>query len=297
MEKKQKKIIGIIIAIIVVCVGAFTTISLLKNKKNKGKEALNQSQQIKQIPKEVSVRYAFADVDFDQIIQDIDTKDDDSKADYIFVRFSGAVVPKKVKNSVMDINNYKLDGKNLPKESKIFIDKQLGNTQLVIELPNKTLKEKNAGHILEINKDININDTTKITGELKLNLPYSTKTTVGSVKDSNNTKASNESKKSSDSKNIVNKNGTKEEAKTKETKVENKDMPKYSVEIGKGIPFTTIVLVKMEVKDPSQYNVFVDNEKLNLRTNKAGKKVFVKAIKKDYSYDDVKQRVKIKKIK
>src|SRR3712207_8642166 len=102
MEKKQKKIIGIIIAIIVVCVGAFTTISSLKNKKNKGKEALNQSQQIKQIPKEVSVRYAFADVDFDQIIQDIDTKDDDSKADYIFVRFSGAVVPKKVKNSVMD---------------------------------------------------------------------------------------------------------------------------------------------------------------------------------------------------
>ncbi|OOV55031.1 hypothetical protein B1A67_09320, partial [Clostridium botulinum D/C] len=207
MEKKQKQIIGIIIAGIVVIVGTFTIISSLKNKKNKEKEALNQNQAVKQIPKEVSVRYAFADVDFDQIIQDVDTKDDDLKADYIFIRFSGAVIPKKVKNSVMDPQNYKLNGKSLPKQSEIFIDKQLGYTQLVIKLPNKILKEKNVGHTLEINKDVNINDTTKITGELKLNLPYSTKTTVGSVKNStNNTKAGNEAKKLTDSKNKVDNN-------------------------------------------------------------------------------------------
>lgn len=301
MIKNNKKIIGIVIAIIVI-VGS---IGLFKGKNNKVKKVSNENQQQKQkidIPKEVSIRYAFADIDFDKIIQENDSKDDSTKADYIFIRFTGSIVPKTVKNSIMDIKNYKLDGKVIPNNSKVLIDKQVGETQLVIQLPNKTLKGKNAGHTLEINKDININDITKINGELKFDLPYSKKSNNTSIakgegkvspKDSNSNNKndkSNVNKQNTDS----NKSGDNKKSSTNKN---DSQIPKYTMELGKGIPFTTIILVRLDVADVTQYQVTVAGEKLDIKTDGKGKKVFIKGIKKDYSYDEVQERIKIEKIK
>ncbi|MCY6355123.1 hypothetical protein [Clostridium sp. ZS2-4] len=294
----NKKIIGIIIAVIIVFVTVFSTISFSSKKT----VSSNSKREIT-ISKEVSIKYAFADVDFDQMIQEVDSKDEDTKADYVFIKFTGAIVPKKVEKSILGIENYKLDGKPIPTGSEILVDSKNGNSLLIIKLPNGTFKNKNNGHTLEIAKDININGETKITGDFKFSLPYSKK--QAPVKDEkkestkNNTSQNNKPVKENTSPTKATKNDVKNNPKdtAKDTTIADKNIPKYTIELGKGIPLTTIVLVRLDTKDVEKFKVSVDGVDLKIRTDSKKRKVFIGSIKKDYSLDEVENLLNISKVK
>lgn len=247
------------------------------------------------------VRYAFADVDMDQIIQEKDPKDDDPKADYIFVKFISSLIRDKKDNNSGNIKNFKLDNKELPKGTEMIIKEDIKD-MLIIKLPQGYLKGKNAGHVLEISKDL-VNGENKITGDLKLNLPYS-RPISSNEKDNKktDTKATPSNDKNTQSKNNNgnNKNATtnKETDKNKTGKESNVvPLPKYTVELGKGVPFSTIVLVKLQTPKVEEFKVSIDNVELKIRENSKKEKVFIGSVKKDYSYDEVMSKLKIEKIK
>lgn len=270
----MKKKISIILAGMFILVTFSSTLVMLKgNKKNatvNSKENLESN-----VNEDFYVKYAYADIDMDQIIQDVDKKDDDTSADYIFIRFSTKVIQSNNATSVGNPNNYKLDGKSLPKESETFIRKEIPQL-LIVKIPQGTLKNKNSGHTIEINDNIT-NGKNKIMGETKLLLPYSK-----SVKIEGQNKKNVNKEKGKNDKNIGSKNES--------------NIPKYKVEVGKGIPYNTLVLVKIQEGKAEEYKVSIDNVNLEIKETNEKEKVHVGYVKKDYGYDEVLRYLKIEKI-
>lgn len=254
----MKKKISIILAVIFI-IATFSSAIIMFNGNKKDSKV--NSKESKKNNVEFYVRYAYADIDMDQIIQDVDKKDDDSSGDYIFIRFSSEVIQSSDKTSPGNLNNYKFDGQPLPKGSEMLIRKEMPQL-LIVKMPQGTLKNKNSGHTIEVSKNIS-NGKNKITGETKLLLPYSE-----SVKD----KAKND---------------------------QNKDVyngPKYKVEVGKAIPYNTLVIVRIQEERPEDYKVSIDNVTLEIKETNEKEKVHIGNINKDYSYGEVLQKIKVEKI-
>ncbi|NMM65065.1 hypothetical protein HBE96_21000 [Clostridium sp. P21] len=288
---KKKVILIVVLVVCVLCIGLFAF--------NKSKQQKSTTSSMNGTNSQFRVKAAFADIDTDMIIQDADLKDDDPNADYVFITFTNAVSDTKKSDSTnpFNIKNYKLDGKNLPDKSKVVQEKDY-NYKVTIVLPNGYLKGANSNHSLEISKDLKSKNGLNITGDLSLKLPYSKSEDSTSTKtESKNTKDTSNSTKSSNSS-----NGSSNSAKpvTSEEKAaiakNNENMPKYTVEIMKTIPMTTIILVKLDTPTPENYKVSITGVNLQIKTNKEGKKVFVNSVDKEYELDEVKQLIKIEKV-
>ncbi|WP_312109647.1 invasin domain 3-containing protein [Brevibacillus reuszeri] len=125
------------------------------------------------------VVWAFADVDTDLIVEDVDAADADVNHDYIFVTFSSAISTTGDFKNVLKTSNYTIDGKDLPIGSQIVADIP-GYTDatpdvvdsITIILPQGTLNGKNAPHVLNISKYLENKKGTKISGDLQLKLAY-----------------------------------------------------------------------------------------------------------------------------
>lgn len=291
---KKKVTIAIVLIVCVVCLGLF---AFNKNKQQKSATSPTNS-----TSSEFRVKSAFADIDTDMIIQDKDLKDDDPNADYVFVTFTTAISDTKKDDGSNPFNakNYKLDGKALPDKSKIVQDKDY-NYKLTIILPNGSLKGVNANHSLELSKDLKNKNGLSISGDLNLKLPYSkSEDTTANGTAANDTKNSSSSTKSSNStKNSSSANNSKTTTAEEKAAIakNNASMPKYTVEIVKTIPMTTIVLVYLDTTTPENYKVSVDGVNLQLKVNKnnGNKKVFINSVDKEMELDEVKQLVKIEK--
>lgn len=287
---RKKIVIAIALILCSICVGLFTL-----NKNDQQKNAKNATSPTNSTSSQFRVKSAFADIDTDMIIQDKDSKDDDPNADYLFITFTNPVLDTKKSDTSnpFNIKNYKLDGKDLPGSSKIVADKSY-NYKIVVILPNGYLNGINANHSLDISKNLKDKNGSTISGDLNLKLPYSKSGDAAENKTtSKDTKNNSSSTKSSNSNNNVNKSVTAEEKAA--IAKNNESMPKYSIELLKTIPQTTIVLVYLDTTTPEKYKVSMTGVDLPLKTNKEGKKVFINSVDKEYELDEVKQLVKIQK--
>lgn len=292
---KKKVIVTAVLIVCVLCLGLFAF--------NKNKQQKDTASATNGTSSQFRVKSAFADIDTDMTIEDTDSKDDDANADYVFVTFTSAVSDNKKADSTnpFNIKSYKLDGKDLPDKSRIVQEKDY-NYKVIIILPNGYLKGINANHSLEISKDLKNKSGLNISGDLTLKLPYSksgdntgNKTTSTNNKNaSNSTKPSNSSSSSSNSSTIPKTVTAEEKAAIAKN---NESMPKYTVELVKTIPMTTIVLVYLDTTTPENYKVSVAGVNLQLKVNKnkQDKKVFINSIDQEYELDEVKQLVKIEK--
>lgn len=280
----KKKSVRLAIILSFICIIAIIAFSIYRNKSSYiSSEANNSNIGFK-------LKSAFADIDYDMVIQDQDPKDDDSKADYLFISFTGEIINAKKNSSSNPYNlqNYKLDNKSLPKEASIF---SKNSTSIIIKLPNGYLNNSNINHSLEISKDLRDKNGQVISGDLNIKLPHSNShldETIGK-KTLNDNKNSNET--SSDDKNSSN-NTTNSNSQSSNS---NTAIPRYTIELGKGLPYTTIVLVKLDTERPEDYKVTVDGVQLELDKNSKDETVFVNAIKKDYELDQIKKLIKIEK--
>lgn len=283
-KQKKQKFLRIVVGVVTVAMVASVGISLLPgsskvnssdNKKIEDK-AKDSQQQIKIDPnKELRVLWAFADVDRDFLIQKEDTSDGDTTADYIFIKFSNEILTDKSENSATLASNYTFDGKALPKGAEVLADIQgYDNSGLVdkltIKLPNGYLKGVNAPHTVDISSKIKSKYGKAIIGDLKLQLSYSKSESIS--------------------------NGTIKNT-TKNTTVKSEDIPKYTVEVGKSLPYSTLVLVQLDTKTPENYKVSIDGISLPLKAKSTGEKVFIDVVDKDYAEDEVNKLIKIEKIK
>ncbi|OFH98036.1 hypothetical protein CLOACE_22790 [Clostridium acetireducens DSM 10703] len=278
----NKKIISIGLAVIFTILG----ISFYNSKKASKNTSLNKNtinNEIKtKLKKDFYVKSAFADVDLDMIIEDKATKDSDKNGDYIFITFSSQIFDDKKSDNktVLDIKNYKLDNKELPKGSAI--SKKFIN-EIIIKLPDGYLKGVNSPHKLEISKNLKDKYSNNIKGNLSLNLPYSY---------NKNSNSNNRTTKKTEQKNADVKNNSNNDSSNKIIS-NSKDIPNYSIKLGKAIPFTTIVLVELETPHPENYKITVSNTELKQKKNKEGKLVFVSAIKRELNLEDVQNSIKI----
>jgi hypothetical protein len=290
----NKKIIALVIFLI--CAVALGFFAFNKNKQQKNTNITNNG-----TSSQFRVKSAFADIDADMMIQDKDPKDDDTNADYVFITFTSTVSDTKKSDSSnpFNIKNYKLDGKDLPDKSKIILDKNY-DYKVIIVLPDGYLKGINSNHSLEISKGLKNKNGLNISEDLNLKLPFS-KSEDGTVNKtaSNDTKNASNTTKSSNSSNNSSSSTTTNKPITADEKAaiakNNENMPKYTVEILKTIPQATIVLVNLDTSTPEKYKVSITGVKLDLKTNKEGKKVFINSVDKEYELDEVKQLIKIEK--
>lgn len=125
------------------------------------------------------VDWAFADVDADLVVEDKDSLDADKDHDYIFVTFTSAISTTGDYKNVLKTSNYTIDGKDLPLGSQIVagIEGYTDATPDVVDsitiiLPDGTLNDKNAPHVLNISKYLENSKGTKISGDLELKLAY-----------------------------------------------------------------------------------------------------------------------------
>lgn len=295
-KKKQKWAIIIIVVVTIAMVSSIflsQTSSLKKSSDTQAKKSADKDGSVKanttasnsdtkkektqtkatNTTKEFRVVWGFADIDKDFVIQAKDSNDGDKTADYVFVKFTKEIMQGKGKNSAVLSSNYKLDGKPLPKGSTIVAsiqgyDEEKLSNKITIKLPNGYLKGVNSNHTLQIAKDIQSKDGKAISGDLSLKLSYS---------------------KSQD------------ENVAKNTKIvanANKGMPEYTIEqIGKQLPYNTLVVISLHTKTPQNYKVYVGDHELPLRKKKTGEQVFIDTIGEDYTQDEVKSLIKIKKVK
>ncbi|KYH28010.1 MULTISPECIES: hypothetical protein [Clostridium] len=296
-QKKRKLSIIVIAVVTIAMISSIFLTQLGSIKQRNTKEQTKQSETSKEQSKEQSketnakgdstqktaqdkefrVLWAFADIDKDFMIQAKDSSDGDTSADYIFMKFTDEVLDDKSASSALQVSNYKLDGQPLPKgtvitpEIKGYDDSTLKD-KLTIKLPNGYLKGVNAPHTLEISNNIKSKRGKAISGDLKLSLSYS-KSEAKAQAEANG------------------KNGTANNA------TANKGMPKYTVEIGKNLPYSTLVAVYLDTKTPENYKVSVGSDVLELRQKKTGEKVFINVINKDYTQDEVNSLIKIEKVK
>ncbi|MFF2533941.1 Ig-like domain-containing protein, partial [Brevibacillus sp. NPDC058079] len=127
------------------------------------------------------VEWAFADVDHDLVVEDVDATDNDQDNDYIFVKFTSAfAVTGDFKNALKQ-SNYTIDNRQLPIGSQIIANIEGYNDgteavdSLTIQLPNGWLGDKNAPHVLNVSKYLEGTTGTKISGDLDLKLAYKIK--------------------------------------------------------------------------------------------------------------------------
>lgn len=287
----RKKILAIII-IIVICIAAVTYYVMYNKNKNSNTMNNNKS------ASEFKVRSAFADVDLDMTIQDKDIKDDDTSGDYIFINFTNEMADNKKNDdsNPVCLKSYTFDNNSLSSDTKIYIkDKR----QIIIKLKDGTLKGLNAPHLITISKNLLDEQGNKIKGQVALKLPYSNSITDNSSSDSGNKGNDNSSSGSGGSNNASGNNSdtNKESSNTdNSTSTQNADLPEYTVELGKAVPYTTIVMVKLNTANPENYKVSIEGNELQLRENSEGQKVFIAAIKKVYELDQAKQLIKIEKV-
>lgn len=285
----KKKILAAILIIVVMGIGTAIYYTVNKNKNSSSS-----------IVSEFKVKSAFADVDQDMVIQDKDPKDDDISADYIFINFTNELADNK-KNDDSNpgyLKSYTLDNSSLPTDTKIYVKNK---KQLIIKLKDGTLKGVNTPHSITISKNLIDKDGNKIKGEVIFKLPYSNYVSSDS-KDKDSSKNSSGTGTSSDSGNSSNSdnnaktgddNKTSSETNTSE---QSGDLPAYTVELGKAIPYTTVVMVKLDASDPENYRVDVEGTKLELKENSEGQKVFIGTVKKVYEMDQIKNFIKIEKV-
>ncbi|KOA20595.1 hypothetical protein CLHOM_07370 [Clostridium homopropionicum DSM 5847] len=288
-KQKKQKFLRIVVGVVSVAMVASVGISMIPgsskansngdNKKIEDKAKDNQQQgktEAKADPnKDLRVLWAFADIDRDFLIQKKDTSDGDTTADYIFIKFSNEILTDKSENSATLALNYTFDGKPLPKGTEVLADIQgYDNSgiidKLTIKLPNGYLKGVNAPHTLDISSKIKSKYGKAITGDLKLQLSYSKSESIT--------------------------NGTIKED-PKKTTSKSEDIPKYTVEVGKSLPYSTLVLVQLDTKTPENYKVSIDGTSLPLKSKSTGEKVFIDVIDKDYAEDEVNKLIKIEKVK
>lgn len=288
-KQKKQKFLRIVVAVVSVAMVASVGISMIpgsskgNNKSNNTKieDKANNSQQqgkteTKVDPnKDLRVLWAFADVDRDFLIQKKDTSDGDTTADYIFIKFSNEILTDKSENSAILASNYTFDGKPLPKGAEVLADIQGYDKsglvdKLTIKLPNGYLKGVNAPHSIDISSKIKSKYGKAITGDLKLKLSYSKSESItnGTIKDN--------------SKNSTSK---------------SEGIPKYTVEVGKSLPYSTLILVQLNTKTPENYKVSIEGISLPLKQKSTGEKVFIDVVDKDYAEDEVNSLLKIEKIK
>lgn len=282
----NKIIAGILAVSCVVLAGYFTF-----NKNNTTKTSNKAVQQTTE--GDFKVKAAFADVDLDMVIQDKDPKDEDTSGDYLFVTFTCNVGDNKKNDdsNPLNVKAYKLDGNALPQNTKITAK---DSKNIVIKLPDGTLKGVNAPHSLEISKNLLDMQGKKVQADLSLKLPYSS----SDLSSGNNTKGSSASGSNTNT-NSNSTSGNKDGKNTSQSSSDNAnaDMPKYEIELGKAIPYNTVILVKLDTKEPQNYKVTVDGTELAMKKNSKGETVFINAIKKEYELDQVKKLMKIEKVK
>ena len=247
-----------------------------KNVKDEGTEANPD--------KEFRVHWAYADIDKDFMIQSKDEKDEDTTADYIFIKFTNEILADKSINSATNKANYKLNGQTLPEKSEVTLRiTGLDTTELIdsvtIKLPDGYLKGVNAPHTLELAKELKDKYGKAIVGDLKLQLSYSKSDSIEGK--NNNGSTDNKGNKNNET----------------SPNSQNKDMPKYTVEIGKGLPYATLVMVTLDTKTPENYSVNIGEYKLTLDTKQDGTKVFIEVLDDIYQQDEVERLIEIKKIK
>ncbi len=277
----NKKIIaGIVAAICIVSAGYFIS------NKNNAKQTTDKTAK-QTVEGDFKAKSAYADVDLDMVIQDKDPKDDDASADYVFLAFTCDVADSKKDDdsNPFNVKSYKLDGNPLPKNTTISTK---NSKEIIIKLPNEALKGVNSSHSVDIAKTLLDKNGKKIQGDLSLKLPYSNSSNAsGNNSAANNTSTNTNKDTNKDAKN-----------KTQSSTVEpNANMPKYTIELGKAIPLATVVLVKLDTKEPENYKVTVDGVQLEPKKNSNGENIFISPIKKVYEMDEVKKLIKIEKIK
>ncbi len=287
----KKKILAIVIVLICVVSAIYYNVS----HKNKSSDTINTNK----IAAEFKVKSAFADVDRDMVIQDKDPKDDDTSADYIFIKFTNQVADNKKNDdsNPVSLKNYTLDNSSLPSGTKIYVEN--GN-QVVIKLKDGYLKGVNSPHSLAISKNLLNKEGTKIKGNLNLKLPYSNSSSDNSTNGSSaNSENTNNAGNTNNSSNNSTSKGSSSQSNSSSSGSNNanSNLPKYTIELAKGLPGATVVLVRLDTPNPENYKVSIEGTQLDLKTDKDGKKVFIKGIKKVYELDQVQKLIKIENAK
>lgn len=260
----NKKIIAGIVAVI--CIISAGYFALNKNNTKKASDKVTQQT----VKTDFKIKSAFADIDQDMIIQDKDPKDDYTSADFIFLSVTSDVVDNKKDDdsNPFNVKSYKLDGNALPKNSKVTAK---SSKEIIIILPDGALKGINSPHSLEVSKNLLDKNGKKIQGDLSLKLPFSN--SDSSSTDGNN----NTTGGGSTVGNSKNEGNTSKDAKNKtesSTGQSNANMPKYTVELGKAIPQATVVLVRLDTKEPQNYKVTLEGNQLEHKKN-AKVKIFL----------------------
>jgi hypothetical protein len=283
-----------ILAIVIVLICAVSAIYYNISHKDKSSDTVNTTKPAT----EFKVKSAFADIDRDMIIQDKDPKDDDTSGDYIFIKFTNEVTDNKKNDdsNPVSLKSYSFDNISLPAGTKIYVENR---NQITIKLKDGYLKGVNSPHSLVISKNLVDKHETQIKGNLNLNLPYS-----NSVSDSSNSSSANKNGNANNaSNNSSNSNTNKNSSASNNTSSSgtlstgDSSLPKYKAELGKGLPYTTIVLIRLDTPNPENYKVSIEGTQLDLKTDSSGKKAFVKAIKKVYELDQIQKLIKIEKVK
>lgn len=290
-RKPKQKLMMIVVTVVTIAMVASVIGSLLggilntsntgKGKTTTNEENVKDKEAEVNPDKEFRVHWAYADIDRDFMIQNKDEEDEDTTADYIFIKFTNEVLADNSLNGATNKANYKLNGEALPDKSEVNLRIMgLDTTELIdsvtIKLPDGYLKGVNAPHTLELSKELKDKYGKAIVGDLKLQLSYSKSDSVEDK--SNNGSTDNKG-------NETNPNS------------QNNDIPKYTIEIGKGLPYATLVMVTLDTKTPENYSVSVGEYKLPLDTKKDGTKVFIDVLDDIYQQDEVERLIQIKKIK
>lgn len=286
----KKKILAAVL--IIICAAAI--IYYVMTNRNKTSHTLNNNKSVS----DFRIKSAFADVDLDMVVQDKDLKDEDTSADYIFINFTNEVTDNKKNDdsNPVYLKSYTLNNSSLPSGTKIYIKDK---TQVIIKLKDGSLKGLNAPHSITISKKLLDKQGKKIKGDLNLKLPYSnditdTSNSTSENKNNNSSSVNNSNNKSSDT---TDKSGSKNNTSSNtDTLKQNSDLPKYTVELGKAIPYTTVIMVILDTPNPENYKINIEGIGLELKENSEGKKVFVGTVKKTYELEQVKKLIKIEKV-
>lgn len=105
------------------------------------------------------IEFAYADVDEDMVVEDVDDIDNETAKDFIYIKFTRPISISGDFKNVLKTSNYTLDGAELPSGSQIIADITYYDfyddvtDSITIVLPQGTLEGKNAPH------DINIAQT------------------------------------------------------------------------------------------------------------------------------------------
>lgn len=126
------------------------------------------------------VLYAFADVDTDKKVENLDASDGNGTYDFIYIKFSKPMNTNGLTTNALESSNYRLNGSPLPAGSQVlsniagYDDFDSVVDSVTIRMPQNTLGGTNNNHTLYVSENIQSTDGLSIgANSISQTLPYS----------------------------------------------------------------------------------------------------------------------------